>query len=93
MDVMPSGFFSPLWVLSLFEKSAMKFASETPEDWDRPDWEGSVKGRDWRIYFGHEVRQMWHTFTDSQKQALARQASATAWAEQFDERLRPPSVR
>jgi len=48
-----------------------------------PTW-NPRKVHDWRNYISVEVRLIWNTFTDEQKQALARQADDIASAEHWD---------
>ena len=58
--------------------------SNTPSDWVAPDWEAAGKVHEWKNYIGEELQAMWQTFTDDQKQALARKAESSASAEEWD---------
>ncbi len=56
-----------------------------PLDWQNPDFGHVPRGPHiWRRYISSEVAGMWHTFTDLQKQALARQAQDIADEEHWD---------
>jgi hypothetical protein len=57
---------------------------DTPPDWAAPDWSNTGRVHDWKNYITDEVREMWNTFTDAQKQAIARQADKTASSEYWD---------
>jgi len=52
--------------------------------WNDPDWQSIDRIHDWRNHVSDQVRTMWHTFTDTQKQALQRQADDLANAEHWD---------
>lgn len=56
----------------------------TPSDWAQPAWDTPCRTHDWHGYISAEVRAMWQTFTDPQKQALARQAQDAADLEEWD---------
>ena len=56
----------------------------TPSDWAKPKWNEARKVHDWKNYISEEIAQMWHTFTEVQKQALARQADEMAGREEWD---------
>lgn len=49
-----------------------------PSDWDQPEWDKAGRVHDWKNYISDELRAMWGTFTDVQKQAIARQAEEAA---------------
>jgi hypothetical protein len=68
----------------------MDASKDTPEDWADPKW---PPGRnldwslDWRSFISEEVRAIWPSFSDEQKQALARMAAndlADAWFDLAD---------
>ena len=56
----------------------------TPTDWAAPDWGNAGRVHEWKHYIREEVQAMWETFTDMQKQALARQAENNASNEEWD---------
>jgi len=56
----------------------------TPNDWAAPEWDKAGRVHEWKNYISEEVQAMWATFTDAQKQALARQAEETASREEWD---------
>jgi len=56
----------------------------TPNDWAAPDWASAGRVHEWKNYVSEEVQSMWGTFTDVQKQALARQAEDNASKEEWD---------
>jgi hypothetical protein len=56
----------------------------TPSDWQRPNWADAGKVHEWKNYISEEVQAMWDTFSDDQKQALARQAEDKADCEEWD---------
>ena len=56
----------------------------TPKDWQNPEWDVYDMVHGWRNYVSDEVRLMWETFTDEQKQAIARMAHAEAMREDWD---------
>ncbi len=58
--------------------------ADTPSDWQSPEWDEEDKVHNWRNYISEEVQEMWDTFTDVQKQALARQAQSEADNEDWD---------
>ena len=56
----------------------------TPPDWAAPDWGNAGRVHEWKNYVSEEVQAMWDTFTDDQKQALARQSEDNASNEEWD---------
>jgi len=58
--------------------------NDTPADYAAPDWSNEQRVHNWRNYITDEVAAMWHTFTDEQKQALARQAQGHASNEEWE---------
>lgn len=56
----------------------------TPTNYACPKWDEAGKAHDWRNHIGKEVQQMWDTFTDAQKQALARAAEELADREEWE---------
>lgn len=56
----------------------------TPHDWNNPNWAKLSKTHEWKKYISEEVQQMWDSFTDVQKQALARQAESQAENEEWE---------
>lgn len=57
---------------------------QTPSDWLAPDFVNRGRVHEWKNYISEEVQEMWSTFTDVQKQALARQAEELAHWEEWD---------
>jgi|GEM_PF-2148254 len=53
-------------------------------DWKSPNWENARRIHDWRNYISEEIRDMWSTFTDGQKKALAISAEERAGCEIWD---------
>lgn len=49
-----------------------------------PKWDEAGKVHDWRNYISQAVRDMWHTFTPSQRVALAENAEEIAGQEEWD---------
>jgi len=56
----------------------------TPQDWDAPEWANAYCVHEWKNYISTEVQQIWHSFTDYQKKAIARQAEENAEREEWD---------
>lgn len=54
------------------------------EDVDDPQWDYAGKVHDWRNHVGEGVRAIWHTFTPSQRMALADDANRRAANEHWD---------
>jgi len=40
-------------------------------DWQHPDWDEGNRVHNWRNYAPFELIEMWETFTDEQKKAIA----------------------
>ena len=57
--------------------------TETPEDYLNPNWNKAQKIHEWKNYISKEVQLIWHSFTDEQKAALARQAEDDASNEEW----------
>ena len=53
-------------------------------DWKNPNWEYTGRVHDWRNHVSEEIKDMWDTFTDNQKQALFRRAEEEADREEWD---------
>lgn len=49
-----------------------------------PDWDAGGKVHNWRNHVGDRVREMWDTFTEAQKRAIAADADAKAGEEEWD---------
>lgn len=49
-----------------------------------PDWAREWRVHNWRNYITDELKEMWDTFTDAQKLAIARMAEERASAEDWD---------
>ena len=54
----------------------------TPKDWKSPKWEREQL-LEWTNHISKEIREMWDTFTDVQKQALARSAYRATHCEEW----------
>lgn len=59
-------------------------AYTTPSDYAVPDWSNDSRVHEWKNYISKELRQMWGTFSDMQKAALARNAQECADREEWD---------
>jgi hypothetical protein len=55
-----------------------------PEDYAEPNWDEEERVHNWRNHVSEEVMVLWPTFTDEQKQALAKQAQFCADQEEWD---------
>lgn len=42
-----------------------------PLDWENPDFSQKSKVHDWKNYVSPDVESIWHSFSATQKQALA----------------------
>lgn len=49
-----------------------------------PDWVNVHRVHDWRNHISEDVQEMWQTFTEPQKLAIAKMAQARADAEGWD---------
>jgi hypothetical protein len=54
-----------------------------------PDWQAFDEWQwkhvhDWRRYVGEDVRRIWDTFSDEQKEAIAKNAQEVANKEDWD---------
>jgi hypothetical protein len=58
--------------------------NNTPTDFSNPEWGTVSRVHNWRNYISDEVKELWSTFTDQQKQALARMAQVIADREDWD---------
>jgi len=57
--------------------------SNLPSDWEDPDFGRCRKVHEWKNYVTSEVQELWHTFTDEQKQALAGCFNSSADSEDW----------
>jgi hypothetical protein len=64
--------------------SAFERQPEVYGDWENPHWEHAGRVRDWRNHVGEEIKDMWDTFSDTQKQAIQRHAEKLANEEEWD---------
>lgn len=55
-----------------------------PDDFRHPEWNKARKCHDWRNYISEKLRQIWETFNDEQKQAIAESAEERADIEQWE---------
>lgn len=60
------------------------WTSKTPDDYLHPDWDRVDKVHDWRNHVSDEVQDLWLTFTEPQRAALARQAQELAAREEWE---------
>ena len=58
--------------------------TDTPRDWESPDWNDTNRVHNWKNHITSEIKAMWGSFTDAQKKALARQAEACSAAEDWE---------
>ena len=49
-----------------------------------PEWENTTKVHDWRNYINDDLRNIWETFTDKQKEIIAKNADELASIEDWD---------
>ena len=54
------------------------------EDWKNPDFENPAICHDWKNYVSEEVSEIWHSFTDEQKEKLAHNFDYMADLEEWD---------
>jgi hypothetical protein len=57
---------------------------DLPNDWNAPIWKDARKVHEWKNYISEEMRALWGTFTDAQKQAIAQNAKRIASQEHWD---------
>ncbi len=57
---------------------------DTPNDYSHPQWDNAGRVHEWKNYISDEVKALWFTFTDAQRQALSRQAEDIADQEDWD---------
>ena len=57
---------------------------EIPKDWQNPKWTEYDKVHNWRNYASDELKNIWHTFTDEQKQVIAKALDDMADREEWD---------
>jgi hypothetical protein len=55
-----------------------------PTDWKTPEFTDYGHVHEWKNHVSKQVQAMWHSFTDDQKKALARQAQSAADQEEWD---------
>jgi len=53
-------------------------------EWSDPQWDKARRVHDWRNYINDELRAIWHTFTDNQKQAIRNNADDLAATEEWE---------
>lgn len=56
----------------------------TPYNYNEPEWEKAGRVHDWRNYISDKLQNMWDTFTDEQKKAIAENAEQSATDEEWD---------
>lgn len=57
---------------------------DLPLDWEYPDWDVYDRVHGWRNYISLGVSELWNSFNEEQKKALARQASVEALSEDWE---------
>lgn len=62
----------------------VKACPYTPPDYQSPDWLTVGRVHDWKNYITSDVQEMWSTFTDGQKAAIARNADEYASREVWE---------
>lgn len=62
----------------------MAGSKSAPPDWKDPQWHEAGKVHDWKNYAGEWLREMWHSFYDEQKKAVAASLDDVASAEEWD---------
>lgn len=55
-----------------------------PDDYGLPLWDEGGRVHDWHNHVPDEVQEIWHTFTDEQRQRLAAWAEALADQEHWE---------
>lgn len=53
-------------------------------EWINPNWNDAGKIRDWRNHVMENVQNIWHTFSDTQKEELFKQAYELASREEWE---------
>jgi hypothetical protein len=56
----------------------------TPSDYAAPKWDEDDRVHNWRNYISERLREMWESFTDGQKAAIAESAQEAADREEWD---------
>lgn len=49
-----------------------------------PDWDKAGRVHDWRNYVNQELRDLWPTFTEEQRQAIKQNADEIASCEEWE---------
>jgi gas vesicle protein len=55
-----------------------------PYNYKKPEWDKVNKVHDWKNYISKKLADMWDTFTDEQKLAIAENAEEIANNEEWD---------
>ena len=55
-----------------------------PHDYKDPRWDVCERVHCWRNYISNNLREIWDTFTDEQKAAIAESADDAASMEEWD---------
>ena len=55
-----------------------------PYNYKNPEWDKAQKVHDWRNYISEKLCEMWDTFTDEQKLAIAENAEEQANSEEWE---------
>lgn len=64
--------------------SKFVFSPDVPENFRNPDFSKTQKCHDWRNHVGAATQEIWATFTDEQKAAIAVDAESRANNEEWD---------
>lgn len=60
------------------------FGVLTPYDWENPQWNEYHRVHNWRNYVSNDVKEIWNTFTDTQKLLLAQLFEELAGNEEWN---------
>ncbi len=61
-----------------------KYDFYAPEDYKNPDWDNIGRVHDWKNHIGEPVRELWESFSNEQKAAIAFGADDIAGQEEWD---------
>lgn len=62
----------------------MNNIENVPHDYQRPDWDNAGRVHDWKNYISESLINIWDSFTDEQKAAIAASAQDSADNEDWD---------
>lgn len=55
-----------------------------PPDYRNPDWTHNRRVHEWKNHVGPLIKEIWHTFSDEQRAAIALEADNSAANEHWD---------